>query len=39
VVWIRLGNTTKRTLLEWLLPLMPEVVRAIEAGETLIEVR
>ena len=39
VVWIRFGNTTKRALLEKLLPVMPEIAKAIAAGETLIEVR
>ncbi len=39
VVWIRLGNTTSRALAEKLLPMMPEVVSALEAGEMLVEVR
>lgn len=39
VVWVRLGNTTSRALAETLMPVMPEIVGAIEAGETLIEVR
>jgi predicted nuclease of predicted toxin-antitoxin system len=38
-VWIRFGNTTKHALLKRLLPIIPVIVRAIEAGETLIEVR
>jgi predicted nuclease of predicted toxin-antitoxin system len=32
VVWIRLGNTTKRALIERLLPVIPAIARAIEAG-------
>jgi predicted nuclease of predicted toxin-antitoxin system len=39
VVWVRLGNTTRRALLETLLPVLPEIAEAIAAGETLIEVR
>jgi predicted nuclease of predicted toxin-antitoxin system len=39
VVWIRLGNMTKRSLIERLLPVMPEIAAAIDAGETVIEVR
>ncbi len=38
VVWIRLGNTRKVDLLRWLEPLLPEVLVALERGETLIEV-
>jgi predicted nuclease of predicted toxin-antitoxin system len=39
VIWLRFGNTTNRALLERLLPLLPEIVSAIEGGETLVEVR
>jgi predicted nuclease of predicted toxin-antitoxin system len=39
VIWIRFGNTTKRALLDRLLPVMSEIAEAIVAGETLIEVR
>jgi predicted nuclease of predicted toxin-antitoxin system len=38
VVWVRLGNTRKVDLLRWLEPLLPEVLVALERGETLIEV-
>ncbi len=39
VIWLRFGNTTNRALLERLLPLLPEIVSAIEEGEMLVEVR
>ncbi len=39
VVWIRLGNTSNRALIEFLGPVLSEIVSAIEAGETLVEVR
>ncbi len=39
IVWLRIGNTSNRALLEWLLPLWPEVVSRIESGDNLVEVR
>ena len=39
IVWLRIGNTSNRTLLIWLLPLWPEITSRIEAGDRLIEVR
>lgn len=39
VVWIRLGNTTKRGLLQWFAPLLPSIVEALERGERLVEVK
>jgi predicted nuclease of predicted toxin-antitoxin system len=39
VVWVRIGNTSRRALLEWFMPLLDEVVQRVEAGETLIELR
>jgi predicted nuclease of predicted toxin-antitoxin system len=39
VVWVRFGNMSRRTLLTYLLPLLPQVVRLIEAGEKIVEVR
>jgi len=38
VVWIRLGNTTKRALLIWFSNLLPEITQRLEAGEQLIEI-
>ena len=39
VVWLRVGNTSRRALLRWFEPLIPEVERRIEQGDVLIEVR
>lgn len=39
VVWLRLGNCTNRVLFAWLEPFLPEIVRRLNAGEKLIEVR
>jgi predicted nuclease of predicted toxin-antitoxin system len=39
IVWLRVGNTATSHLVQWLVPLMPQVISAIEAGETLIELR
>jgi len=38
VVWVRFGNVTNRALWRSLQPVLPEIVAAIEDGETLIEV-
>ena len=38
ILWIRVGNATRRTLLKRLDPLMPPIERALAAGERLIEV-
>lgn len=37
VVWLRLGNTRKAALLSWFARLLPDVLAALERGETLIE--
>ncbi len=39
VVWIRLGNVSRRSLLARFLPLLPQVIELIEAGELVVEVR
>ena len=38
VVWIRIGNTATQVLLERLGALWPDIERALESGEKLIEV-
>ena len=38
VVWIRTGNTTRDTLLEVISFALPEIIRSLERGETVIEV-
>jgi len=39
IVWLRVGNTTNRMLLEWLQPRLPEVLKLLGEGHRLIEVR
>jgi predicted nuclease of predicted toxin-antitoxin system len=39
VVWLRVGNSSKRALLTWLEPLWPAIIKKLEEGERLIEVR
>lgn len=39
VVWLRIGNTRRQELLRWFGPLLPKIVKALDQGETLIEVR
>ncbi len=38
VVWIRLPNTRRRELLTWFKAVLPDVLAALQRGETLIEV-
>jgi predicted nuclease of predicted toxin-antitoxin system len=38
VIWIRLPNTRRRALLAWFDTMLPDVLAALERGETLIEV-
>ena len=38
VVWVRLPNTRRRDLLAWFEAVLPDVLAAIERGETLIEI-
>jgi predicted nuclease of predicted toxin-antitoxin system len=39
VIWIRLGNISRRALLDSFLPLLPQIIDLIAAGDTVIEVR
>lgn len=39
IVWLRIGNTSRRALLSWVAPLIPQIVVMIQQGERLIEVR
>lgn len=39
IVWLRIGNSTKRVLLAWFAPLLPDVLREITAGHRIVEVR
>jgi predicted nuclease of predicted toxin-antitoxin system len=38
VIWIRIGNTTKQTLLDRFMTAWPAVASALERGETVIEI-
>ncbi len=39
VVWLRVGNTSRQALLAWIEPLLPMIVKRLEEGERLVEVR
>lgn len=39
IVWLRVGNSSRRALLQWFEPLVPKVVELIEGGERLVEIR
>ena len=38
IVWIRLPNTRRRDLLAWFETILPDILSALERGETLVEV-
>jgi len=39
LAWIRKGNCSNRALVSWLEPLWPDVLRRLEQGERLVELR
>jgi len=39
VIWLRIGNCRNPQLLEWFLPLLPDVIERIQSGDRLIEVK
>jgi predicted nuclease of predicted toxin-antitoxin system len=39
IVWLRIGNTSRRALLEWFEPLLPQIETLISQGDHLIEIR
>ena len=39
IVWLRIGNTSRRALLQWFGPLLPQMEALILQGDRLIEVR
>ena len=39
ILWLRIGNCSRRALLSWFAPLLPAILREIEQGQRLIEVR
>jgi predicted nuclease of predicted toxin-antitoxin system len=38
IVWLRIGNTSKRALLGWFSTLLPSIEAALTAGEKMVEV-
>jgi len=39
IVWIRVGNATRRALLDWFDPLLDRAITMIDRGERLVELR
>jgi predicted nuclease of predicted toxin-antitoxin system len=39
VIWLRIGNCSRRALIGWLLPQLSRITELLDAGETLIELR
>ncbi len=39
IVWLRVGNTSRRALLEWFEPMLPRIVELLEKGDQFIELR
>jgi predicted nuclease of predicted toxin-antitoxin system len=39
VIWLRIGNSSRRVLLKWFIPLFPNILALIEDGKTFIEIR
>lgn len=39
IVWLRVGNTSRRALLAWLEPLLAQIEAEVARGESVIEVR
>lgn len=39
IVWLRIGNASRRALLQWFEPLLPQIEALIAQGPPLIEVR
>jgi len=37
LVWVRLPNSRKRELLDWFEQMLPEILAALERGESLVE--
>ena len=39
VVWLRVGNTSRRALLIWFTAFLPSIINDLQRGERLVEVR
>jgi predicted nuclease of predicted toxin-antitoxin system len=38
VVWVRIGNTTKRALMDSFAQKLPAIIVALERGDTIVEI-
>ncbi len=38
VIWVRIGNTTKRALIERFAEKFPAILNSLERGDTIIEI-
>ena len=39
ILWLRIGNTSRRALIQWFEPLLPQIETLISQGDSLIEIR
>lgn len=39
IVWLRLGNSSKKALLAWFMPSLSAIVERIQAGDRFVELR
>ena len=39
IVWLRIGNSTKKVLLDWFAPLLIDTLRELENGQRIVELR
>ena len=39
IVWLRVPNCSRSQLLRWMLPELPQIVRALEQGNNLFEIK
>ena len=39
IVWLRIGNSTKRVLLDWFAPLLKNTIRELKKGQRVVELR
>ena len=38
IIWLRIGNCSKKALLTWFEPLLPQVLARLQSGDKLIEI-
>jgi predicted nuclease of predicted toxin-antitoxin system len=39
IVWVRLGNCSNQALLQWFAPLLPKLLKLLDEGHRIIELR